>query len=93
MAAWALFPINPYGYYVLLRFIVCGICIFLAVKAHGLGKMGWVWTLGITAVLYNPFLRAHLTRPVWSVVNVVTILLLVVTIRALRKRTAGDVNV
>lgn len=57
MRAWALVPANPYGYYILLRFVICGICIYLAVQAYDLQKLGWVWALGITVVLYNPLIR------------------------------------
>jgi hypothetical protein len=32
-----------------------------------------VWVLGITAGIYNPIFRVHLTREIWTVVNVVTI--------------------
>lgn len=85
MLAWALAPINPYGYYVLLRIVVCGIFVYLAVKAHGLNKTGWAWGLGITAVIYNPLLRVHLNRDIWSLVNLATIVLLVITVWALRQ--------
>ena len=85
MLVWALAPINPYSYYVLLRFVVCGIFVFLAVKANKLNKPGWTWVLGITEVVYNPLAPAHLNREVWSVVNIVTIVLLIVTVWVFRQ--------
>lgn len=88
MLAWALVPANPYGYYVLLRIVLCGIFAFLAVKAHELKQIGWVWVLAITAVVYNPIVRVHLNREIWSVVNLVTIGLLIATVFAVRKKTA-----
>lgn len=81
---WALAPSNPYSYYVLLRWIICGIFIYLAVEAHNHKKAGWVWVLGITAAIYNPIIRTHLDRDVWSLVNIGTIVLLAITIRILR---------
>jgi len=86
MLAWALIPANPYGYYILLRFVVCGVFIYLAVKAYELKKIGWVWALGITAAIYNPVLRTHLTREIWSLVNIATIALLIVTVWVLHKK-------
>lgn len=80
MLLWALVPSNPYGYYVLLRFAICGICAFLVVKASELRRTGTAWTLGITAVIYNPIIRVHLNREIWSVVNVATIVLMIATI-------------
>ena len=77
MLLWALYPENPYGYYVLLRLVCCPIFAWLAIQAHSQDKAGWAWTLGITAVVYNPLIRIHLTREIWSVINVITIVLAV----------------
>jgi len=69
----ALNPENPYGYYVLLRWAVCGIFAYLAFQAFEKEKIEWVWILGITAAVYNPFVKMHLGREIWSLVNLVTI--------------------
>lgn len=49
MLAWALVPANPCGYYILLRIVLCGIFVFLAVKAHELQLVGWVWVLDMVS--------------------------------------------
>ncbi|MCL6678632.1 hypothetical protein LZ519_04775 [Sphingomonas sp. RG327] len=74
----------PYGYYVLLRLVVCGVCIHLAVQENNAGRTGWTWVLGAVAILYNPIFRIHLNRDIWSVVNIATILLFVVHMRSMR---------
>lgn len=86
MLLWALMPVNPYGYYVLLRFAICGIAIYLAFRAHELEKPAWVWALAITAVLYNPLIRVHLTREIWSVINLATIVLFASSAYALKPK-------
>lgn len=73
MLLWALNPENPYGYYILLRWVCCGIFAYLALKALDQEHLGWVWVFGITAAIYNPIFRVHLNREIWSVVNVVTV--------------------
>ncbi len=73
MLLWALNPANPYGYYILLRWVCCGAFAYLAFQAFAQEKQGWVWILGVTAAVYNPVLRVHLTREIWSVLNVITI--------------------
>ena len=83
MLAWALNPANPYGYYILLRIVCCAVCAYLALTAAGTGKTQWTWILGIFAVIYNPIVRIHLTREIWSVVNVVTIIVLAVSVAQL----------
>jgi hypothetical protein len=85
MLLWALNPENPYGYYLLLRIVICGICAFLAYRALKIGNDIWVWILGVTAVIYNPIIRIHLTREIWSVVNIATVAVLAVTVVDSRK--------
>ncbi len=73
MLLWALNPGNPYGYYIILRWVCCGIFAYLAFQAHEQEKQGWIWVLGITALIYNPIFRVHLNRGLWSIINVVTV--------------------
>ncbi|MBU1425285.1 MAG: hypothetical protein KKH12_07545 [Gammaproteobacteria bacterium] len=87
LLAWALVPTNPYDYYIFLRIVLCGIFVFLAIKAHELKQAGWVWALAITAVVYNPIVRIHLNREIWSVVNFATIGLLIATVFVLRGKS------
>ena len=83
MLLGALFPGNPYGYYVLLRWVCCGVFAFAAVHAASHNRQGWIWILGITAAIYNPILPAHLTRAMWPVVNIVAIAIALASIFAL----------
>jgi hypothetical protein len=80
MLLWALNPRNPYGYYILLRWVCCGVFVFLAFQALAHEMHGWTWVFGITALVYNPFFRIHLMREIWLVVNVVTIVIAVASI-------------
>jgi hypothetical protein len=73
MLFWALNPNNPYGSYILLRWVCCGVFAYLAFKAFENGNQGLVWGLCITAAIYNPILRVCLTRAKWSVINIITI--------------------
>ncbi|MFL6728117.1 MAG: DUF6804 family protein [Sphingomicrobium sp.] len=73
----ALFEL-PYTYYVLLRIVVCGACAYLAFSEADAGRIRWAWILGSAAVLYNPILRIHLNRELWSMINLATIWLVAV---------------
>jgi len=84
---WALNPENPYGYYLLLRWICCAAFAYLAIQAVAQEKGGWVWVLGVTAVVYNPIIRIHLTREIWSVINVATIAIAIASMFVLRVKT------
>lgn len=70
--AVALFDM-PYGYYVLLRILICGACIYLANVDAQMGRSRWAWLLGGLAVLYNPIFKIHLGREIWWITNLATI--------------------
>jgi hypothetical protein len=83
MLLWALNSSNPYGYYVLLRWVCCGVFAYLAFQAFERQRYGWVWILGMTAGIYNPIVPVHLTREIWSVINVITIAIAFATVFAI----------
>ena len=85
MLLWALNPDNAYGYYILPRWVCCGIFAYLAFHTLKQGKRGWTWVLGITSIVYNPILRVHLTRDIWSVVNLMTIGIAVASMLVVKK--------
>ena len=76
MLLWALYPGNPYQYYRLLRVVCCGVFVYFAVESIGQKKKQWTWAFGIIAAIYNPLFPLHLTRLIWSSVNIFTICLL-----------------
>ena len=84
-------PQNPYGYYVLLRWVCCAVFIYLALKALELEKEAWVWVLGIVAIVYNPIFRIHLTRKIWCVLNIATIVIAMSSVFIVAL-TAGEPN-
>lgn len=85
MLLWAILPFNQYGYYELLRWVSSGVFSFLAWQAYRQRKFDWIWVLGITAGIYNPVLIVHLTRPVWAIVNLITIVVAIRSVFVLRR--------
>lgn len=63
----------PYGYFMLLRLVVCGAAVWLSIaflsnrKREVLG-----WTFVAIALLYNPVFRVHFERELWMILNVVS---------------------
>ena len=80
----ALNPENPYGYYIFLRWVCCAVFVFLALHALTIEKNGWVWVFGVTALIYNPIIKVYGTREMWSIINIATIVLAVVSIFILK---------
>lgn len=73
LLAWAMMPINPYGYYMFLRVVICGVLAYLAWRALDGKESGWVFLFGFGAILYNPIATVSLTRGLWTVINLLTI--------------------
>jgi hypothetical protein len=60
----------PYAYYELLRIAVCAGLVFLAfAEGQSRRQLGWVWGLGLLAVLFNPLVPIHLGREAWAIVD------------------------
>lgn len=69
----AIIPTMPYGYYLVMRWVVCPICAWLAALSYQSGAEKWAWTWGVTAAIYNPIIPVHSTREFWLLLNLATI--------------------
>src|SRR5437899_2030498 len=56
---------HQYGYYTLVRWIVCAVSAFAAYQAAESKKSGWAWALAIVALAFNPIIPVHLKRDTW----------------------------
>jgi len=81
---WAL-DRHPYGYYTLLRWVVCGAGAYTAFVALSLNKMAWVWCIGIIALFFNPLIPVHMDKSTWAIIDVITAGVLIVSIFFVRE--------
>lgn len=79
----ALLPM-PYGYYQLLRLVICGVSIWAAVASYKSNQNLTIWYT-LVALLYNPIFIIHFDRGVWSIINVLTIIFFVYAGKILKK--------
>lgn len=80
------FPM-PYGYYTLLRvstFVVFGLLAYDV----SLRRKVLPWVLGSMALVFNPFIKVHFSKEVWAVIDVISAVILVATIKYTRPRRA-----
>jgi hypothetical protein len=75
---WALMP-NPYGYYIILRWLSCAIFAYFALSSFQRKDTAWIWCYGVLAGIYNPIMPTHLGRGIWSLVNIATIGIMIVS--------------
>ena len=65
----------PYGYYTLLRIIICiASGLICVIEYDTKNANAWVIIFGIFALLYNPIFPVHLTRAIWTPINITTAL-------------------
>jgi hypothetical protein len=68
----------PYGYYQLLRFVVCGVSLYVVFVASTWIKLWAMGLFGIVAVLFNPLIPVHFSREMRQMINFICALLFAV---------------
>lgn len=76
MSLAAILPL-PYGYYMLLRPVMCiGAAIVAWSLYQSVRKTNWqVWAFVAIAVLFNPLIPIHMNRAIWLPINMVAAVL------------------
>jgi hypothetical protein len=80
----ALFDGWPYGFFTLLRFVVFASSAYVAWMAYEAQKERWIWIFGFLAVLFNPFIVIHLDREIWSVIDLIVGVFMIISLFALK---------
>ncbi len=80
----------PYGFYVVLRWVVCGVCAYSVISAMNAERKGWAWVLGIIALLFNPLLPVRLGRETWPLVDLAAAALIAVSIFTVDRRRKAE---
>lgn len=80
MLLLAIPPIFPYGYYILLRWVITVSAIFLVWVAYNLKKTFWVYSMVIIAILFNPIVPIYLNKEIWVVIDFIVAILFFATI-------------
>ena len=73
LLAIALLDIMPYPFYNLLRFVLCGTCIYYSFKFREKQNYSFMWVSISQAIIYNPLIPFYLGREIWIVVNILSI--------------------
>ena|SRR5438093_11567623 len=65
----------PFGYYTLLRVVLCLTSAVGVAASRRQRDSAWLWVYGVLVVLYNPILPVHLgAKRLWIGVNVLTLI-------------------
>ncbi len=81
---------HPYAYYTLLRVVVCGITAYGAYYSIILKEIGWAWTYGVIAFLFNPIIPVYLNMSIWTIIDIGVAIVIIVSLFILRKPTSKE---
>lgn len=81
---------HPYSYFIILRWVVCGVAIYGVYKSVINKKTIFSWILGIIALLFNPILRFQFSRETWAPIDIISAVIFIVSIFFIGKRTSED---
>jgi len=81
----AMVPDLPYGYYQILRWVVCACACFGAFVGMEKERHGWMGTFAVIAVLFNPILPIHLSRELWQPIDVIAGIVFLCSLGLFRK--------
>ena len=76
---------HSYDYYTILRFVVCGTSSYGAYLAYESEKKPWLWLFGGIAILFNPFLKIYFQKSNWTIIDIATAFVFLISILAFRK--------
>ncbi len=84
------FAQNPYSYYITMRWFIT---IFSLVTIFNALKEDYKIIIYLNCaipIVYNPILPIHLTRSIWEIINIVTILILILNIVLVYKKNVTN---
>ena len=80
MLLLAILPL-PYGYYILLKLVVCFTALFLAWFSYKRKRIRWMWVMGFLALIFNPVIPLYFGREFWIFVDLITVLIFVIFLK------------
>jgi len=82
----------PYGFFTILRFVVFTATAYIAWMAYGQRKEKWVWIFGFLAVLFNPFIIIHLNREIWSVIDLIVGIFMIISVFIFKLKNNPEIH-
>ena len=67
----------PYGYFMLVRFVMMVACGIMAYRYYTMNKVVATWVFGVLALLFQPIYKIALGRTVWNVIDIIVALLMI----------------
>lgn len=82
---------NPYGYYQILRWVVMLFAGYVTFLSYENKHKIWLWIFAVIAILFNPIAPIHLSRELWSIIDLIVAGVFVIYMfRILKKTNKND---
>ena len=65
----------PYGFFTLLRWVVCAAAILVGIRAYGWQRIWAVPIFALIAILFNPLVPVYLSRSTWQPIDMLSAVL------------------
>ncbi|MFA6135751.1 MAG: DUF6804 family protein [Candidatus Paceibacterota bacterium] len=69
-----------YGYYQILRWVVCIVGIYSAYLANKNHGNTWIWIFGSIAVLFNPIIPFYLLKETWQILDIMATIIFFISL-------------
>lgn len=76
----------PYGFYILLRWIVCAMSIYVAYGFSKSKLKGWMLIFGAIAFLFNPIFPIYLSKNIWILIDLIAAILFFISAYSVKKQ-------
>ena len=85
MAFLAIFP-WVYGYYQILRVVLCISSVIVAYSFYQSHLSGWAFAFGAIAVLFNPIFPVYMNRSSWVGIDFITSLIFFIASQSTKRK-------
>lgn len=75
----------PYGYYILLRWVICIASVYVAYGFYKSPLKGWVWVFAAIALLFNPLAPFYLDKSVWIMIDLVSSIIFFISANSIKQ--------
>ena len=76
----------PYGYYILLRLVACGVFAFAAFIAFERKGKVLPWVYVCLVLVFNPIIKIYFPKEVWAIVDIAAGILLLATAKTIKTK-------
>ena len=76
----------PYEYYIILRWIVCGVAVFNVVGFSKSKLTGWALVFAALAFLFNPLIPVYLNKSSWVGIDLISAIIFFLAAYSINKK-------